>query len=76
LFTKNWTRQQVNLLYERARRKTVKVLLDLDAIRDGKRLAKELSSLWTDIRFIQLEEGDPADPAEFSDELVREVMRA
>jgi len=74
LFTKNWTRQQINLLYERARHKRLKVLLDLDAIRDGGRLAKELSTLWPEVVFVELEEGDPKDPAEFGDELVKRVL--
>uniref|UniRef100_A0A6M3M725 Putative primase n=1 Tax=viral metagenome TaxID=1070528 RepID=A0A6M3M725_9ZZZZ len=74
LFTKNWMRQQINLLYERAKRKRLKVLLDLDAIKDGGKLARELSALWPDVLFVELEDGDPKDPAEFSDELVKKVL--
>ena len=74
MFTKNWTRNQLNLLYENAKDKRLKVLLDLDAVKDGKTLAKELSALWPEALFIELEEGDPKDPAEFNDELVKKVL--
>jgi len=76
LFTKNWTHKQIELLYSVAKGRRVKVLLDLDAVRDGERLSSMLKANFSDVMFIELEEGDPEDPAEFDQELVRKVLEA
>jgi len=76
LFTKQWTVQQLNLLFRRARDKRLKVLLDLDAVRDGEGLARELLDRWDQVQFVELEEGDGfKDPGEFPQEFVDRVIK-
>lgn len=74
MFTKNWTRAQILLLYDRARGKRVKVLLDMDALRDAEGLAKELTAMFRDVTFVEYGEDDPKDPALFSDEQIKNIL--
>jgi len=76
MFTKNWTRAQILLLYDRARGKRVKVLLDMDALRDAEGLAKELTAMFRDVTFVEYGEDDPKDPALFSDEQINEILES
>lgn len=59
LFGKSWSWQQLNLLYRKAKGKRMKVALDMDAVRDGEKLAKGLCALFTDVVFVELEVKDP-----------------
>ena len=61
MLTKNWTYAQIILLHRRARGVRVKVLLDMDAMREGKRLANMLTELFPDVVFIGLDEAKDPD---------------
>jgi len=73
LMGKKWTREQLKLLHDVASDKVIKVLLDLDAVRDGYGLARELSANFQEVVLVELELGDPADPADFDEAMVRRV---
>ncbi len=72
LFTKSWTAQQLALLYEKARNKRVKVALDMDAIRDGEKLAYRLCELFPDVVFVELDEAK--DPDQLTAEEVKRMV--
>lgn len=76
MFGKGWTREQMLLLWERARDKRVKVLLDLDATEDGEGLSDFLDERFPRVEYVRLEDGDPKDPGEFDGEMVRKVVSA
>jgi len=66
---------QRTLLYQRARGKRIKVLVDRDATRwEAERIGRELGALFSDVVVLGLEEGDPDDPADFDDDLVRKIV--
>lgn len=74
LFGKKATREQLALLARKVPKgRQVKVLLDADAYAEGERLANNLAALFDRVRLILLDEGDPA---ELSDQGVREVLEA
>lgn len=76
MFGKGWTLDQMLLLWTRARDKRIKVLLDLDATKDGEGLSNFLDERFSRVSYIRLEDGDPLDPGEFDEEVVRKVVEA
>ena len=51
------------------------MLVDRDATRwESERRGKELGALFPDVIVLGLEEGDPADPADFDADLVRKIV--
>jgi len=76
MFGKGWTREQMLLLWERARDKRIKVLLDLDAAEDGEGLSDFLDERFPRVAYVRLEDGDPKDPGEFDEGMVRKVVSA
>jgi len=73
LFGKNWNMKQLCLLYDRCKGKKLKVLLDLDAMREGKRLCYALRDFFDDILFGVLKHVE--DPAELGQEKVEGILR-
>ena len=72
MLTKNWTDAQIHLLYEKAKHKRVKVLLDMDAVREGRKLASKLSELFDDVVFVGLDEAK--DPDQLTAEEVKRII--
>lgn len=73
ILTKNWTMAQMTMLYRRAKGRRMKVLLDMDAMREGKRLANLLSELFPDVVFVGLDEAK--DPDELTAEKVECICK-
>lgn len=80
MFTKNWTIQQVELLKEKAKNKKIKIVLDMDAVRDfvrydsdGRDLGFKLCELFPHVIFVELEEAK--DPDKLSSEEIDKLVR-
>lgn len=73
LFGKNWSMKQLVLLHARAGGRRLKVLLDLDAMREGRKLLDRLHELFNDVLIGNLTH--VKDPAELGDEEVGGILR-
>ena len=72
LFGKNWNMSQLRLLHDRARGKKLKVLLDMDAMREGRKLYCRLCELFDLVTL--WDEYDVKDPAELGREEVEGIL--
>lgn len=64
LLTKTWNISKLWRIAERIRKecRVVKVMLDMDAMKEGERLSKEMAMVFPNVVFIGLEEHDGKDP--------------
>ena len=75
LFGKGWKYAQIDLLANRAGdNRLIRVLLDLDAMQDGEYFQRTLEVWFNRTQYIKLEPGDPKDPDQFSEDLIRKVV--
>ena len=59
LFGKNYTQEQLTLLYNKAKGKRIKVVLDADAKIKSLTFVKQLCHVFNDVELYYLDEGDP-----------------